>query len=278
MSAMADYTQIIYEKEGALAWVKLNRPRYLNAQSQVLLEEMDAAFEEAVEDEEVRVIILSGEGDHFSAGHDLGTPDEIEDRAKRNYTPDIRGIVERMSKVYVEYGLKWRDLPKATIAMIHGYCIYGGWQIASSMDLVVAAEDTKLLPGFIEYFSIPWDLGVRKTKEMLFQNSFMSAQEAQEAGFVNLVVPPDQLKAETVALAERIAETDPFLVRMSKLSINQAQDVSGFRMAVQTALSNFIVMAQSGALLSPEERAKGKRSLSTVDQAMRNLKKSEEEK
>lgn len=275
---MPEYKQILYEKQGALAWVKLNRPRYRNAQSQILLEEMDDAFDKASEDNDVRVIILSGEGDHFSAGHDLGTPEEIADRATRNFTLDIRGIVERMSKVYLDYGLKWRELPKATIAMIHGYCIYGGWQIASSMDLVVAAEDTKLLPGFVEYFTMPWDLGVRKTKEILFQNKFMTPQEAQEAGFVNYIFPRDRLEAETVALAERIAETDPFLIRMTKQSINQAQDVSGFRMAVQSALTNFIVMAQSGTLLSTEERAAGKRSLSTVDQAIKNLKRDRQDR
>jgi enoyl-CoA hydratase len=268
---MPTYEWILYETSGHLARVKLNRPRYRNAQSRRLLEEMDDAFGLAAEDDSIRVILLSGEGDHFSSGHDLGTPDEIEDARKRGYDLSIPKMFERMHKTYVEYGLRWRDLPKPTIAMVHGYCIFGGWQIAASMDVVLAADDALLLPGFIEYFSVPCDLGVRGTKELLFQNRFLTAEEARELGFVNRVVPRAELEAEALALAARFAEGDAFLKRMIKLSINQAQDAQGFRLAVETALSNFILAAQSGTLLTEEQRAAGKRSLAPVDQALENL-------
>ena len=178
-----------------------------------------------------------------------------------------------MEKIFVEYGLRWRDLPKPTIAMIHGYCIYGGWQIASSMDFIVASEDAKLLPSFIEYFSIPWDVGVRKAKELVFQNRFISPQTAMELGFVNKVVPREKLESETVALAESFIETDPFIIRMAKLSINQSQDAQGYRLAVQTALSNWVVIAQAGVIGSREDESGVKRSLSGVDLAIANLKK-----
>lgn len=269
---MTTYNHIIYEKQGPIARVKLNRPRYRNAQSQIMLEEMDSAFHAAEADRDVRVIILSGEGDHFSSGHDLGTPEESRDQLLRDYPMGISGVYMRMEKIYLEYGLRWRDLAKPTIAMVHGYCIWGGWQIASSMDLIVAAEDTMFLPGFVEYFSVPWDIGPRKTKEILFQSRFTTAQEALELGFVNRVVPKEKLEAETMDLAERIAEADPFLTRMAKLSINQAQDAMGFRIALQAALSNFIIMAHSGAILSAEDAASGKRSLSPVDKAFKDAK------
>ena len=270
---MSTYKHILYEKQDKMARVKLNRPQYLNAQSQMMLEEMDVAFRSAVDDEDVRVIILSGEGDHFSSGHDLGTPEEQEDQIERGYPMGISGVFLRMEEIYLEYGLRWRDLPKPTMAMVHGYCIFGGWQIASSMDIIIAADDTLFLPGFVEYFSVPWDIGPRKTKEILFQSRFVEAQEALELGFVNRVVPRQKLEAETLALAESIAETEPFLTRMAKLSINQAQDAMGFRLAVQAALSNFIIMAHSGTMLSPEEVAAGKRSLSPVDRAFDKLQK-----
>lgn len=273
---MTTYNHIIYEK-GTVARVKLNRPRYLNAQSQIMLEEMDDAFHAAEADRDVRVIILSGEGDHFSSGHDLGTPEESRDQLLRDYPTGISGVYMRMEKIYLEFGLRWRDIAKPTIAMVHGYCIWGGWQIASSMDLIVAAEDTMFLPGFVEYFSVPWDIGPRKTKEILFQSRFTTAQEAFELGFVNRVVPKEKLEAETMALAERIAETDPFLTRMAKLSINQAQDAMGFRLALQAALSNFIIMAHSGAVLSAEEAVSGKRSLSPVDKAFKDAKAKKDE-
>jgi enoyl-CoA hydratase len=269
---MTAYKHILYEKDDTIARVKLNRPKYRNAQSQIMLEEMDTAFQCAVEDRDVRAIILSGEGEHFSSGHDLGTPEESEDQLARGYPAGPSGVYEKFDKIYLEYGLRWRDLPKPTIAMVHGYCIFGGWQIASSMDLIVAAEDTKFLPGFVEYFSLPWDIGYRKAKEILFQSRFVEAEEALTLGFVNRVVPRDTLESETLAFAKKIAEAEPFLTRMTKLSLNQAQDAMGFRLAVQAALANFVLLAHSGDILSAEDIAAGKRSLSPVDRALANLK------
>jgi len=266
---VADYKYILYENKGPIARIKLNRPRYRNAQSQMMLQEMDDAFQAAADDNAVRVIILSGEGERFSSGHDLGTAEEIEDQIERAYPEGPAGVYQRMEKIYYDYGMRWRDLPKPTIAMVHGYCIFGGWEIAASMDLIIAADTTRFIPGFVEYFSLPWDIGIRKAKEILFQNRFMSPQEALDLGFVNRVVPLAKLEHETLSLAKRIAETGPFLTRMTKLSINQAQDAMGFRAALQSALANFILTAHSGEMLTTEEAAAGKRSLSPVDRALR---------
>ena len=265
---MADYKHILYDTQGPIARVRLNRPQYRNAQSQLMLEEMDHAFQSAADDNTIRVIILSGEGDHFSSGHDLGTAEEIEDQIERAYPEGPAGVYQRMEKIYYDYGIRWRDLPKPTIAMVHGYCIFAGWQIAASMDIILAADNTRFIPGFVEYFSLPWDIGIRKAKEILFQNRLVSPQEALDLGFVNRVVPYEKLEDEALSLAKRIAETGPFLTRMTKLSINQAQDAMGFRLALQSALANFILMAHSGELLSGEEVAAGKRSLSPVDRAL----------
>lgn len=265
---MADYKHILYDTQGPIARVRLNRPQYRNAQSQLMLEEMDHAFQSAADDNTIRVIILSGEGDHFSSGHDLGTAEEIEDQIERAYPEGPAGVYQRMEKIYYDYGIRWRDLPKPTIAMVHGYCIFAGWQIAASMDIIIAADNTRFIPGFVEYFSLPWDIGIRKAKEILFQNRLVSPQEALDLGFVNRVVPYEKLEDEALSLAKRIAETGPFLTRMTKLSINQAQDAMGFRLALQSALANFILMAHSGELLSGEEVAAGKRSLSPVDRAL----------
>ena len=270
---MPEYSHIIYEKQPPIAWIKLNRPQFYNAQSHLMLEEMDEAFSLAAEDKEIRVIILSGEGDHFSSGHDLGTPEQKDDAIKRDYETGPAGTYDRFEKIYQKYGFRWRDLPKATIAMVHGYCIFGGCEIAASMDMVVAAEDTKFLPGFVEFFTLPWEIGVRQAKEVLFRGRFVTAEKALELGLVNRVVPREKLEAETLALANEIAETEPFLLRMMKLSINEAEDAMGYRVAIQAALTNFILMASSGDLLTAEEAAAGKRSLGPVDRAREKLKK-----
>jgi enoyl-CoA hydratase len=269
--AMADYTQIKYETLGRVARVILNRPRYLNAQSRVLREEMDAAFAVAVEDPEIRVIILAGEGEHFSSGHDLGTPEELEDARGRPYVEGLGGRYKRSWDQNVENSLRWRELPKPTIAQVHGYCIFGGWLIASAMDLIVAADDAMFLPSHFQYFSVPWDLGARKTKELLWLGRFVKADEALDLGFVNRVVPRAELEAETLALANEVARMEPFAARMVKFSVNQAQDAQGFRTSVRAAHSNYMLIEQAGLVRPPGDEAAGKRRLPGVDRALKKL-------
>ncbi len=224
---MAD-EQVRYEIDGHVALLTLDRPEYRNAQRRRLLEELDAGFVRAVEDNEVRVIVLRAEGDHFSAGHDLGTPEELADREERPMQEGLRGRYKRSWDNNVDKTMRWRNLPKPTIAAVQGYCIFGGWIIASGMDVLFAAEDAMFLPTNFQYFSVPWDLHPRKAKEILFESRFIGADEAEELGFVNRVVPRDRLDDEVLDYARRVAENDPFQLRMIKLAINQAQDAQGF--------------------------------------------------
>lgn len=267
------YKQITVEKLGAVCRVTMNRPRYRNALSRLLIEELDGAFKAAEADDDVRVIILAGAGEHFSSGHDLGTPEELEDAQKRPFEDSPRGRYERSWQLYVDTSLRWRDLLKPTIAQVHGYCIFGAWIIASCMDLIVAAEDGMFLASHFQYFSVPWDLSIRKTKEVLFQNRFLTAGEAAELGLVNKVVPRDRLEEETLALAEGIAEADPFATRMVKLSVNQAQDAMGFRTAVKAAHSVYMMLELSGRVRPPGDKDAGARRLPRVAQALEKLRK-----
>jgi len=266
---MSAYQQILYEKSGRIARVTTNRPRYRNAQSRVLLEELDAAFSEAAADDEVRAVILAGAGEHFSSGHDLGTADEQEDRERRPYAEGMRGRHQRSWELYVDLSLRWRDLPKPTIAQVQGFCIYGGFIIASAMDLIVAADDARFLPAHLQYFSAPWDLGVRKAKEILWQARFIEAEEALALGLVNHVVPREDLEQATTELAERIAEMDPLAARMIKFSVNQAQDAMGFRTAVQGAHSNYMILEAAGGDRPAPRDAKGRPRLPGVERAFR---------
>lgn len=239
-----DYQQIIYQP-GKVARLILNRPRYLNAQSRLLREEMDDAFARAMEDDEVCVIVLSGMGEHFSAGHDIGTPEEAADRKARGYPADRLGRYKRMRAITLENTLRWRSLPKPTIAMVQGYCIFGGWLIAAGMDILFASEDALFLPSHVQYFSVPWDIGPKKAKEVLFEHRFMTAWEACEYGFVNRVFPRDRLEEETIAYAERVAETwtsNPFVVRTAKFSINHMMDTMGYTAALEAAYQSYCVM------------------------------------
>lgn len=259
------YEQILYQVDGPVARVILNRPERRNAQSTQLLREMDEAFTEAVADTDVRVIVLSGAGETFSAGHDLSSTAAAE-RAKA--APGIQGRYERVWDLYIDYGLKWRNLPKPTIAMVHGYCIFGGWMIAAAMDLIVAAEDAKFLASHFQYFSVPYDVGVRKAKELLFEFRFMHADEAERTGMVNRVTSRARLEEETLALANRIAKNDPFALRLGKLSINQAQDQMGYTTFLKAALQTYVVMSESPAKELSAGDGESRRRFATVDRAL----------
>ncbi len=235
----SDYKQIIYEQHGRVARIVLNRPRYRNAQSRILLEELDHAFGYAAEDDSIGAIVLAGAGDHFSAGHDLGTPEEMADREERPIEEGLRGKYRRGFDQNIDKSLRWRNLPKPTIAAVQGYCIFAGWIISSAMDVIFAAEDAMFLPANFQYFSVPWEMHHRKAREILFESRFVDAQEALELGYVNRVFPKEKLEEESMAYAARVAANDPFQLRMIKLAINQMQDAQGFTQHIQGAFPLF---------------------------------------
>ena len=252
------YEQIRYSVGERIARIVLDRPQYRNAQSRQLLEELDAAFTEAARDDAVRVIVLSGEGEAFSSGHDLGTPEEAADRAARQ-----RDVSETENQFvyswdhFVDLSLRWRDIPKPTIAAVHGWCIFGGWLVASAMDLIVAADDARFMTALLQYFPLPFDVGPRKAKELLFDSRPLSADEAMELGFVNKVVPRARLDDEVTALAGRIAESNAFYLRMAKLAVNGAQDAMGFRNAVIGAHSHYQLSQMANAQWRRVREARG---------------------
>jgi len=241
-----EYQHIIYQP-GRVARVILNRPRYLNAQSRLMREEMDDAFTRAAEDDEVGAIVLSGAGEHFSSGHDLGTPEEMADRQERGYPTDRFGRYRRVRATTLENSLRWHNLPKPTIAMVHGYCIFGGWIFAAAMDIIFASEDALFLPSHVQYFSIPWDIGPRKAKEVLFEHRFMTAWEAYQHGLVNRVFPREKLEEETLAYAQRVADNwvrDPIRLRTIKFSINHMMDAMGFTAELEAAYQSYFIVTE----------------------------------
>ncbi len=268
------YEQIIYEP-GPVARIILNRPEYRNAQSRVMIEELDDAFRQAQTDAEVRLIILSGNGSCFSAGHDLGSPPEMADRERRGYPADRTGRYARSEELFLNATLRWRNIRKPTIAMVHGYCIYGGYMFASAMDLVFASGDALFLPSQLQYFSAPWDLGPKKAKEILFENRFLTAEEAKDLGFVNRVYLRDQLEEKTLEYANRVAENDPMTTRMAKYSINQMLDGQGYSTAVTAAFHTYGTSSGFGGTDGQPRTVPGRRRLGGVGRAFEHLEQDE---
>ena len=261
---MAD--PVLYEVRERVAILTLNRPRYRNAQSWELLDALDAALDRSVADDQVRVVVLRGAGEHFSSGHDLGSPPQLEDERARGIPERGLAFYENFRKYNLDYTLKWRNLAKPTIAMVHGYCIYGGWMIAAAMDLIFASEDAQFLAGLLEYFSVPWDLHPRVAKELLFESRFLPAEEARQLGLANRVLPRADLERETLAFADRVARNGRTTLRMSKLAVNKVQDIQGYSAALEASFADFLVMTQTGR---PRRRGEDPPRLGGVNLALR---------
>ncbi|HUN31514.1 MAG TPA: enoyl-CoA hydratase [Trebonia sp.] len=233
---MADEDQILYDVADKVAVITLNRPHRANAQTMELLDDLNAAFERAAGDEDVRVIVLRANGKHFSSGHDLtggGGPQPDKITLERIYALETRK--------YLEYSLRWRNIPKPTIASVQGKAIAGALLLVWPMDLIVAAENAEFSDpvvfmgiGGVEYHGHTWEFGPRKAKEILFTGRAVSAREAEHIGMVNKVVPLESLAEETMRLAAQIAQNDPFGLRQAKRAVNQTLDVQGFYAAIQS--------------------------------------------
>jgi len=226
---------VTYDVSEAIATISLNRPEVANAQNPELLDRLDSLWSEAARDPQVKVIVLRGNGKHFSAGHDMRAAAA---QPPRKWT--VSDMYELEAVQYVGYSLKWRNVPKPSIAAIQGACIAGGLLLAWPCDLILAAENAAFSDpvammgiGGVEYHAHTWELGPRLAKEILFTGRPISAAEAHRVGMVNRVVPTEDLDAATRQLALQIATMHPFALRMAKRAVNQTLDVQGFTTAVQ---------------------------------------------
>lgn len=270
---MSEGSSVLYDVDNHVAQITLNRPRYRNAQSRELLEHLDECFELAAKDRNVNVVALFGSGEHFSSGHDLGTPDEVKDRQRRPLQQGVRGTFDHSFDNYVDKTMRWRNLPKPTIAGVRGYCIFGGWIIASAMDIIYAGQSAKFLGSNFQYFSVPWDLSVRRAKELLFEGKFLSAEEALEIGLINKVLPDVDLKQSVLNYAHRVAQNDPFQLRMTKKAVNHMQDVQGFQAHIES--SHLMHMLSATAEQDPDFslRHPDQKRRPMVERAIENSKK-----
>ncbi|MBB5118809.1 enoyl-CoA hydratase [Streptomyces eurocidicus] len=248
-----DAPAVRYERSGPVATVVMGRPEYRNAQNSAMTYALDDAFGAAAADDGVKVVVLAGAGDHFSAGHDIGTPGRDAHlphprRAGLWWDHSDKAGAEsrfaRESEVYLGMCRRWRELPKPMIASVQGACVAGGLMLAWVCDLIVASEDAFFadpvvrmgVPG-VEYFAHPWVLPPRVAKELLFTGDRMTAGRAHELGMVNLVVPRGRLAARTAELAARVAEMPRMGLALAKRAVNQAEDLQGLHSGLDSAFA-----------------------------------------
>jgi enoyl-CoA hydratase/carnithine racemase len=238
-----DLEFIEYEQKDAIACITLNRADKHNSQHTPLLDELDACWQRAAADDDVRVIVIKAHGKNFSAGHDLtGYHSERLDQLEREGGWDSTHQYRHEAEHFLGYCLRWRNVPKPSIAAVQGKCIAAGLMLCWPCDLIVASDDAQFSDpvvamgiGGVEYHAHTWEFGARKAKEILFTGSVVSAREALELGMVNRVVPRGELETAAFELAGRIAVQDPFALFQAKRIVNQTLDIVGFTSALQAA-------------------------------------------
>lgn len=232
-----------------IAVIALNRDSKRNAQNNQMTYELNACYDAAARDSNVKVIVLRAEGKHFSAGHDL------RDRSNHLEFPQVfpqsgftgegqEGMMAHEEEVYFNMCWRWRNIPKPVIAAAQGMTIAGGLMLLWVADIIIAADDATFSDPVVafgvngvEYFAHPWEFGARKAKELLFTGDTFTAQEAMDAGMINRVVPAADLESSTMAMAAKIATKPGFALKLAKESVNQTLEAQGQYNAFRAAFS-----------------------------------------
>ncbi len=247
---MADTFEFIrYEGVAkGVANITLARPDKRNAQNKAMLYELNGALDLACHDDDCKVIMLSADGPDFSSGHDM------RDRAPMNHDPvstwggfrqpGIEGHWAFEEELYLGFCWRWRNIPKPTMVQVQGRVIAGGLMLVWPFDIIIASEDARFSDPVVafgvngvEYFAHPWEVGVRKAKEMLYTGEAITADEAKALGMVNHVVSRDELSDFSTKMAEHIARQPMVGLKLAKQSVNQMQDAQGLWPALQAAMS-----------------------------------------
>ncbi len=228
------FETILLEKKEEIGILTLNRPDRLNALNEKMYAELVQAIQEADQDDEVRVLILTGAGKAFCAGADVGRMSAEERKARGS--EEIRRGFRNIQAIIL--GL--HRMEKPTIAMVNGAAVGGGFDLACACDLRTGSENARfmsafvrigLFPGFGGTWLYPRIIGIPKAAEMLFTGDFMEAKDAERFGLLNRLVPAADLEKETMSLARRIANGPPIAIRLSKMQLYK-----GLEMDLETAL------------------------------------------
>ena len=213
--------------------ITLNRPESRNALNNTLRGEIYGTLEANDNDDSIRVTIIRGAGKAFCAGYDLKS-DTSAERPFHTAGGDgswARHVVEGAFRVW--------DLAKPVIAQVHGYCLAGGTELATSCDLVYIAEDAKVGYPVVRSMSppdnqfFPWIVGMRKAMEMMLTGDAISGEEAVQYGFANRAFPIGSLEEEVLRVAEKIAKIPTDLEQMNKRAVHRQMELMGMRAAIR---------------------------------------------
>jgi len=212
---------IIYEKKQGIATIKLNRPRVLNAMNKQLWLDIQSGLEDARNDPEIKVLVITGEGRAFSTGADLK---ESKTRSLEEYRDYLEELQEASRKII--------RFEKPTIAAINGYALGSGYELALACDIRLAAEEAQIGSPEAKVtssitggaFRLVQDLiGPGKARELLFTGEYIDGKEAERIGLVNKAVPLESLDTEVGQMAEKIAANSAISLKMIKKGLQMAR-------------------------------------------------------
>ena len=229
---------VLYEVDEKVGIVSLNRPDKLNALSMELRLELERVLRAADDDPATSVIVLRSEGRSFCVGFDIGGG---HDRAKTPWRHDALKYHERLSVSLRALMTPW-NLCKPVIASVQGHALGGGCELAMFCDLTIAADDAQFGepeilfsqagPGIV----MPWIIGHKRARELLYFGELIDAQTALELRMINRIVPLAQLRGATLRYAKRLALISPEALEATKRAINRGIEDAGFRNALQSGL------------------------------------------
>jgi len=236
--------EIIFEKKGHKAYIILNRPEKLNALTMDMYEAITQILEDVEKDDDIRVVILKGNGRAFSAGFDLGQEGNVP-------------VAEEKRECMAANINRWKiwNSSKIFIAQLHGYCIEGALELALPCDFVVAAESTKIGEPAITFggggcfMMVPWLVNHRDAKQLLLTGEYINGREAKEMGLISRCYPDDELETGVEELATKLAKMPTVALSTMKLGINRTYDVMGMRTAIDNWVDLLMFMT---ALKTPD--------------------------
>lgn len=235
-------TMVCYETDEKVGIITLDRADKLNAINAAMKDQIIAAFTRADKDPQTSVIVLRANGRSFSAGFDIG---HSPDRGKDSGAADPNTWDPILHRSF-DFGIAPWSATKPVIASVQGHVLGGGCELALMCDLTIAADDAKFGEPEVRFSHLgplmvmPWFIGLKRARELLFFGDTIDAKTALAFGMVNRVVPAAELREATLRYAERLALIAPEALRWGKRTINRGAEIAGFRAAVESGVDSFV--------------------------------------
>lgn len=222
MEVYSMYEYITLDRDGQIGILKINRPKAFNALNSDVLEELNKAVDEIAADEDVQVLIVSGEGKAFVAGADITQMKDLNSETGRRFGNLGQNVFRKIEK-----------LEKPTIAAVNGFALGGGCELAMCCDIRIASEKAKfgqpevglgIIPGFSGTQRLSRLVGIAKAKELILTADTINARESEQIGLVNKTVSAEELMEEAKKMANKILKNAPLAVKYANMAIKKGAE------------------------------------------------------